>query len=128
MYLFLFQVSFTVEYTMFETEQLRNFQIAVGVLSTLAFLHAAFRTWVWSKRAGRIAIDFLSLINFVFLVAGSLANIFFVVIFGSAFYYLVFFKVNQTVGLSCQISTCSFEVCESVHSGLCTCGMLCLWM
>ncbi|XP_064610907.1 meckelin-like [Liolophura sinensis] len=92
-------VSFTVEYTMFETEQLRNFQIAVGVLSTLAFLHAAFRTWVWSKRAGRIAIDFLSLINFVFLVAGSLANIFFVVIFGTAFYYLVFFKRQDAVHL-----------------------------
>lgn len=72
----------------------RDFQISVGTLGTLATLYAGYRTWVWSKRAGRPAIDFPSIINFIFFIAGSLSNVFFVITFGIAFYWFIFFKVG----------------------------------
>ncbi|KAK3586521.1 hypothetical protein CHS0354_035056 [Potamilus streckersoni] len=92
-------VSFEVTYTMSQSKYERDFQIAIGTLSTLGVIYAGYRTWVWSKRSGRPAIDFPSIINFIFFVSGSLSNVFFVVSFGLAFYWLIFFKRQSVVFL-----------------------------
>lgn len=71
----------------------KDFQIAVGTLSTLGVIYAGYKTWVWSKRAGRLAIDFAAIVNFIFFCSGVLSNVFFVITFGIAFYFLIFYKV-----------------------------------
>ena len=93
-YSILFQISFEVDYTFTDTSYLRDFQIAIGTLSTLGVIYAGYRTWVWSKRAGRPTIDFPTIANFFFFCAGTLSNVFFVVSFGMSFYWLIFFKVT----------------------------------
>ena len=33
------------------------FQIAIGVMSAFAVIWAAMKTWSWSRRSGKLAID-----------------------------------------------------------------------
>ncbi|XP_021355740.1 meckelin-like [Mizuhopecten yessoensis] len=91
--------TFTVTYWMSQIKFRRDFQIATGTLSTLGILYAGYRAWVWSKRAGKLAIDFGTILNFMFFAAGSLANVFFVISFGIAFYFLIFFKDQDVLFL-----------------------------
>ncbi|XP_041376380.1 meckelin-like [Gigantopelta aegis] len=93
------QVSFRVTYDMDQSKYNRNFQIATGTLCTLGVLYAGYRAWVWSKRDGRIAIDFPTIINFICYLAASLSNVMFVVTFGIAFYWLIFYKRQDAVFL-----------------------------
>ncbi|KAH9495634.1 Meckelin [Bulinus truncatus] len=93
------QISFQVSYTMSQSTFTRNFQIATGVLSSLGLLYAGFRTYVWSRRAGRISIDFPTLANFIFFLCGSLSNCFFCIVFGIGFYFFIFYKRQNVVFL-----------------------------
>lgn len=68
--------------------------IAVGVLSAFAFIYTFVQTWCWSKRTGRIAIDFLTIVTFVLHLIGNLANVFFVVMLGASLWWLIFYKVR----------------------------------
>ena len=72
-----------------------DISIAVGVLSAFAFAYAFMQSWCWSKRTGRIAIDFITLMKFVLFIIGNLANVFFVVMFGAALWWLIFYKVSS---------------------------------
>ena len=90
----LLQISFVVDYTYEPEDYKRDFRIAIGVLSALGVIYAGYKTWCWSKRSGRPSMDFATIANFFFFCAGSLANVFFVVTFGMAFYWFIFFKVN----------------------------------
>ncbi|WAR13151.1 MKS3-like protein [Mya arenaria] len=92
-------ISFTVEYDYDPNDYKRNFRISIGVLSTLGVLYAGYKTWCWSKRAGRPSIDFQTIVHFFFYGSGSLANVFFVVTFGMAFYWFIFFKRQSVVYL-----------------------------
>lgn len=91
------QVSFQSEYIQNEANIQRNIDTAIGTLSGLGVLWACLNTWIWSKRAGRIAIDFATLINLLFNVCASLSNIFFINILGIGLYFLVFFKRQDIV-------------------------------
>ena len=88
------QLTFDVTYTMELTQYRNDLATAVGVLSALAIVYGIVQTWGWSKRAGKIAIDFHSLFKFVMFTIGNLANVFFVVSFGSAVWWLIFYKVS----------------------------------
>ena len=91
----LFQVSFSVSYTMSLSQYEDDIAIAVGVLSAFALVYSFVQTWCWSKRTGRIAIDFITLVKFVVYVIGNLANVFFVVMFGASLWWLIFYKVSE---------------------------------
>ena len=110
-------MSFNVDYTFVDTSYLRDFQIAIGTLSTLGIIYAGYRTWVWSKRAGRLTIDFPTIANFFFFCAGSLSNVFFMVSFGMSFYWLIFFKVRfgprRKITCLCDLRT--IKVQTSLH-------------
>ncbi len=69
-------------------------EIALGVLCALALVYAGFQTWGWSKRDGKVAIDFFTLIKYVFFALGMLANVFFIVSFGTAIWWILFYKVG----------------------------------
>jgi len=92
-------VSFSVTYDMTTSEYTRSFQIATGTLSALAIIYAGFRTYVWNKRAGRLTIDFPTLVNFIFNLCNYMGNTFFVITFGIAFYFFIFFKSQNVVFL-----------------------------
>ena len=68
----------------------------MGVIGGLAVVLAAFQTWAWMRRAGKIALDFVVIIKFIALGVGNIANAFFVVIFGACVYLLIFYKVCKT--------------------------------
>ena len=88
-----FQVKFETSYTMDLTKYRNDLAIAVGVLSAFAIVYGAVQTWGWSKRAGKIGIDFVSLMKFIMYTIGTLSNVFFVVAFGSSLWWLIFYKV-----------------------------------
>lgn len=89
-------MQFEVGYKMSLGKYNRDMSIAMGVLSSLGFIYAFFLTWAWSRRAGKIAIDFVTLIKFVLHLCGSLANVFFVVIFGASLWWWIFYKASCT--------------------------------
>ncbi|GFR70016.1 meckelin [Elysia marginata] len=93
------QINFQVTYEMSQSAFKENFQIAIGTISSLGVIYAGFRTYVWSRRAGRITIDFPTLANLVFFLCGTLSNCFFVVTYGIAFYFFIFFKRQNVVYL-----------------------------
>ena len=88
------QIRFTVSYEMDLTSYYDDVSIAVGVLSALAIVYAVVQTWGWYKRSGKVAIDFVTLIKFVLFLFGDLANVFFVVSFGVALWWFIFYKVS----------------------------------
>ncbi|XP_052232195.1 meckelin-like isoform X2 [Dreissena polymorpha] len=92
-------ISFEVTYTYDPNDYKRDFRISIGVLSTLGVLYAGYKTWCWSKRSGRPSIDFQTIVHFFFFCSGTLANVFFVVTFGMAFYWLIFYKRQSVVYL-----------------------------
>ncbi|GFN86065.1 meckelin [Plakobranchus ocellatus] len=93
------QIDFQVTYEMSQSAYKEDFQIAIGTISSLGVIYAGFRTYVWSRRAGRITIDFPTLANLVFYLCGTLSNCFFVVTYGIAFYFFIFFKRQNVVYL-----------------------------
>lgn len=88
-----FQVSFRVENSMPLDSYRRDITIAVCILSAAAVVYTVIETWSWARRAGRLAIDFLTLIKLVLFACGNVANAIFVVVIGSSIWWLVFFKV-----------------------------------
>ena len=77
-----------------QDKQFNDVAIAVGVLSALAIVYSGFQAWVWNRRAGKLAIDFVTFTKFVLFSCNSLANVFFVVTFGFSIWQLIFFKVS----------------------------------
>lgn len=73
----------------------RDILIAVGVLVALALVYATVQTWSWSRRAGRLAIECLTLLKFVMFACGNVAIAIFVVLLGSSIWWLIFFKVRH---------------------------------
>ncbi|XP_012943556.1 meckelin [Aplysia californica] len=92
-------LKFSVSYTMTQEDYTRSFQIATGTLSCFAVIFAGYRTYVWNKRAGRLTIDFPTLVNFIFNLCNYLGNAFFAIVFGIAFYFFIFFKRQNVVFL-----------------------------
>ena len=71
----------------------RDVLVAVGVLVALALVYTIVQTWSWAQRAGRLAIDFVTLLKFILFACGNVASAMFIVIFGTSMWWLIFFKV-----------------------------------
>ena len=82
-----------MEYFMSLDNYRRDVLIAVGLLCSLGLIYAVVETWSWSRRAGRLAIDFTTLFKCLLFACGNVANALFVVVLGSSVWWLVFFKV-----------------------------------
>jgi len=82
-----------VVYSMSLEPYRRDISIAVGVLVAFAVVYAIIQTWSWTRRAGRLAVDFVTLLKFLLFACGSVANALFVVLVGSCIWWLIFFKV-----------------------------------
>jgi len=82
-----------VEYSMSLDKYKRDILIAVGILVAVALVYTVIQTWSWTRRAGRLAVDFVTLLKFILFGCGNVANALFIVILGSSIWWLVFFKV-----------------------------------
>lgn len=122
-YNYILQPTFKVKYSMSLVAYLKDFQIAVGTLSTLGVIFAGYKTWAWSKRAGRLAIDFAAIVNFIFFVSGVLSNVFFVITFGIAFYFFIFYKVSTILKVFIHVC-CTFQKKNVIVSDYWHCSSL----
>ena len=88
-------ITFTIQYSNNMDAQNTYIWIAVGVLAAVVLVRAFFRTWIWNRRAGKIAPDFVSLFKFFMYLCDGVGNVFFVVLLGVAIYWLAFFKAES---------------------------------
>ena len=95
-----FQTSFNVVYEASQGKFNYDLSIAMGTLCSLAAVFAMLRTWGWSRRAGKLTVEIMMIIKFLMFCFGAIANIFFIVSFGAAFWFLTFYKVNVLHNLS----------------------------
>lgn len=72
------------------------FQIAVGVLSAFGIIFALIRTSSWRRRNDKLYLDCSSLLQLVIFTFSALSVVFFAVLAGTCFQWLIFFK-QQTV-------------------------------
>ena len=86
------QVEFKVSYKMDIREQVRAMWIAFGVLSGFAFLWSCIRIWNWNRRAGKYAVDLVTLFKFIMYAIGSMANVFGIVLVGISLYWLILYR------------------------------------
>ncbi|XP_075045430.1 meckelin-like [Mixophyes fleayi] len=93
------QVSFAVTYTQSAGTYKRDTNIALGVLGGLAALLAFLETSSWLRRSGQQTVGIMVIIKFLAFVSGTLANAFFLIVYGTAIYWLIAFK-GQTSTVS----------------------------
>ncbi|KAM4722988.1 meckelin-like [Rhinophrynus dorsalis] len=92
------QVSFDVTYTQSQNTYKRDTDIALAVLGSLATLYAILETSGWLRRSGQQNIGIMVIVKFLAFLSGTLANTFFLIILGTAIYWLIAFKgQNATV-------------------------------
>ncbi|XP_063780176.1 meckelin [Pseudophryne corroboree] len=86
------KVSFSVQYEMDQSDSLIQTDVALGVLGGLAVLWSLLKTAAWKRRIGSQVIDLQTVIQFLILYAGVLANVFVAVTVGIGLYWLLLFK------------------------------------
>ncbi|XP_068208396.1 meckelin [Palaemon carinicauda] len=121
------ETTLRVTYTMDYSKIQEDLSIAVGVMSAFATLWSLIATWSWSRRCGKVNIDVPTIIHFILTICGNLANIFFIVMFFSCFYWTIFFKRQDVVHLflltqnqeevvkQYMISACVLKLFQVVH-------------
>lgn len=85
-------IRFKVIYEMNQAGPDRDVSISLAVLCCCAVLWSFFRSWRWAKRAGKQAIDVTMVGEFLVIAGGTLGNVFFLVIVGTALHYFVSYK------------------------------------
>ena len=90
------RVSFQVHYEMDTSSISQNVKTAVGVLSGFAIVYGIILVYSWRRREGIEVIDLPTMLHFVAFCLGSLATMYFWVLFGLSSLWLIFFK-EQTV-------------------------------
>ncbi|XP_068093747.1 meckelin isoform X2 [Hyperolius riggenbachi] len=93
------KVSFSVQYEMSQVESLIQTDVALGVLGGLAVLWSLLKTAAWKRRIGSQVIDLHTVMHFLIIYAGVLANVFFAVTVGTGLYWLLLFKGQQYVSV-----------------------------
>ena len=85
-------IYFQITYIMSLESQIQAIWISVGVIGFFAFVWSFFKTWIWSRRSGKLAVDVVTLFKFVMYLINSFANVFYIVMIGVAIYWLIFYK------------------------------------
>nr|XP_056718184.1 meckelin-like [Euleptes europaea] len=89
------QASFSVSYIQDPGTAQQDTDIALGVLGSLAVLYALLRVSSWARRSRLQNINLMIVVKFFAYLAGSLANVFFLVTLGIGIYWLIVFKGQQ---------------------------------
>jgi hypothetical protein len=75
----------------------KDLEITMGIMCSLGLLAAALRAWSWLKRTGKIMLDMAAIAKFIIYFAASLADVFFIVMFGTSLWIWGAYKLQQTV-------------------------------
>ncbi|KAM5138031.1 meckelin-like [Mantella aurantiaca] len=94
------QVSFAVTYTQSQGTYKRDTDIALGVLGSLAAVVTILETTGWLRRSGQQNIGITVIIKFLAFACGSLANTFFLIVYGTSIYWLIAFKGQSSVSVT----------------------------
>ena len=81
----------------------RGMTVAAGVLSGFAIAYGILEVYGWFKRAGKINLDFITIIKFFVYTIGALSNVFLTVSFGSAVWWIIMYKVSKNYIKPCSI-------------------------
>ncbi|XP_067093967.1 meckelin [Osmerus mordax] len=92
-------VSFAVNYEMDQNEARIKTDVALGVLGGVAVLYSLLKTASWKRRMASPLIDMETVMKFLLFYAGDLANVFFVITWGTGLYWLIFYKAQQFVSV-----------------------------
>ncbi|XP_071959676.1 meckelin-like [Antedon mediterranea] len=91
------EVSFEVVYELDQGGSQGSMTLAAIILSVPALLYAALKTTAWRRRAGRLTVDVPAFLKFFAFASGLLSDMLFVIVYGAAFYLLLFYKRQSTV-------------------------------
>ena len=86
------KLTFEITYLMTLEQHFQAIWISIGVISFVAFVWSIFRTWIWSRRSGKLAVDIITLFKFLMYLLSGLSNVFFIVTIGVSIYWLIFYK------------------------------------
>ncbi|XP_069778007.1 meckelin isoform X6 [Narcine bancroftii] len=109
-------VSFSIEYQMDLVTAFQNTKIALGFLSGLSAICSMLKTASWKRRIGSPMIDVPTVLKFLLIYAGDLANTFFIVTFGTGLYWLIFFKGQRVLSVLLPTPTQEIHFICSVAS------------
>ncbi|KAL8195036.1 UNVERIFIED_CONTAM: hypothetical protein K2H54_045600 [Gekko kuhli] len=90
------QTSFSTTYIQDPGTAQRDTDIAFGVLGSLAVLYALLKVSSWTRRSRLQNINLVIVVKFFAYLAGSLANVFFLITLGIGIYWLIVFKGQQS--------------------------------
>ena len=71
-----------------------DLSIALGVLAGVAVVMAIFQIITWNRRQGKLVVDFITILRFVFYCVGGLGNAFFAVSLGFSLWWFILYKVR----------------------------------
>ncbi|XP_028416781.1 LOW QUALITY PROTEIN: meckelin-like [Dendronephthya gigantea] len=91
------RVSFSVNYEMDTSSISQDVKTAAGVLSGFGIIYGLILVYSWRRRKGIEVIDLPTMLHFVAFALGSLATMYFWVLFGLASLWLIFFKEQDIV-------------------------------
>lgn len=93
------EIEFKIQYEMDLKIQLRNFYIAIGIFGGLGFIWSILKVANWNKRAGKYAIDFLTIFKFLMFLVNSIGNLFSIVFVSTCIYWLIFYRAQKVAFL-----------------------------
>ncbi|XP_048371113.1 meckelin-like isoform X3 [Sphaerodactylus townsendi] len=89
------QASFSVTYIQSPGTAQQTTDISFGVFSSLAVLYSLLKVSSWARRSRLQNINLMIIVKFFAYLAGSLANVFFLITLGIGIYWLIVFKGQQ---------------------------------
>jgi len=99
------EIEFKIQYEMDLKIQLRNFYIAIGIFSGLGFIWSIFKVANWNKRAGKYAIDFVTIFKFIMFLFNSIGNLISIVFVSTCIYWLIFYRAQKVAFLFLPLET-----------------------
>lgn len=89
-------IEFNIEFGSNLLNQFRYIYIVIGVLGGLGFVWSILQCWNWNKRAGKFAIDLISIFKFFMFLINTVANCFFLTIIFFCIYWFIFYRSQKT--------------------------------
>ncbi|XP_033124785.1 meckelin-like isoform X2 [Anneissia japonica] len=93
------EVTFEVLYELDQGGNQGSMTLSAIILAVPALLYAALKTTAWRRRAGRLTVDVPAFVKFFAFASGLLADMLFVIVYGSALFLMVFYKRQSVVKL-----------------------------
>ena len=88
-------IEFKIEYKIDIGDQLQIVYISLGIVCFFALVFSVIKCVNWNKRAGKYAIDLITIFKFVMILLNYLANSFYLIIVFTCIYWLIFYRAQK---------------------------------